>query len=106
MRKTRTTVYGNERKLFYGALSLLLVVFATYIYFVSSAIVHVIVRKEVTQEIAQLSSHVSDLETAYIEAKHDLDEDAIATYGFAPIDERIFVKRAPTNLVLSLGDES
>ncbi len=62
----RATVYKDESRLFYVALSLCLCVVGAYMYFVSSAIVSVVMRKEVDGQMASLNSSVSQLEAKYI----------------------------------------
>lgn len=107
MTRTNTTPYAHERRLFFAALSLLLILFSAYIYFVSASIVHVIVRKEVDREIAHVSSRIGELESAYIAAKQSITEENLTAYGFVSGEhEKIYVQKAPTNLVLVINDES
>lgn len=100
MTKTNTTPYARQQRAFFGALSLLLILFAAYIYFISAAIVHVIVRKEVDREIAELNSKIGDLEAAYITAQSKIDEETIGRFGFAPAEDAVYVRRASTDLAL------
>jgi hypothetical protein len=106
MTRTATNPYAQKQRLFFAALSLLLILFASYVYFVSAAIVHVIVRKEVDREITALNSRIGDLEASYIEAHGRLDEEAISAFGFKPVRTAVYVRRAPTDLVLAARDES
>lgn len=102
---TKTTPYARKRTVFFALLAVLFILFGTYIYFVSASIVHVIVRKEVDQNMAQVSSQISDLESRYIEAKHAIDEERIAALGFVESPERVYIQKAPTNLVLVSQNE-
>jgi len=101
MTRAITTPYAREQRVFFAALSLLLILFGTYIYLVSASIVHVIVRKEIDREIAHLNSRIGDLESAYIAAHERLTEEAVAAHGFVAISEKVYVEKAPTNLVLA-----
>lgn len=94
-------VYQDERLLFFGALSLLCFVFILYTYFVSLSVVHVVMRKEVSNEITELSSYVGQLESQYIEAQHAMSEDIASLDGFVRTDEKVFIERTPASLVLS-----
>ena len=95
------TLYARERKLFFVALSMLLGLFATYVYFISASVVHVIVRKEIDTEIADVSSRISDLESAFIAAKDSITEETVLAHGFstAPV-EKIYITKVPSSLVL------
>ena len=101
MTRRNTTPYHREQRLFFGAVSVLFILFALYIYFISASVVHVIARKEVDREIAHVASAIGDLEFAYITAKQAIAPERLAKYGFlsAPA-QKIYVKKAPTNLVL------
>lgn len=100
-----TTVYCKERRFVFASLSMLLVIFVGYIFFVSASVVHVVVRKEIDQEIIKVNSRLSDLETAYINAKDAVGAKLVEARGFIYTDERIFINKAPTSLVLSINDE-
>ena len=106
MTRTNTTPYCTERRIFFAALSLLLILFGAYVYFVSASIVHVIARKEIDREIAQVNSRIGDLESAYIVAQQAITEDTISEYGFASVSaSKVYIERAPTNLVLLTHNE-
>ena len=100
MTRTNTTPYAQQQRIFFAALSLLLILFAAYIYFISAAIVHVIVRKEIDRELTELSSKVGDLEAAYIASQSKIDEETIGRFGFAPASDAVYVRRAATDLAL------
>lgn len=96
MTRTHTQVYQQERRFFYAALMCLLASIAGYMYFVSASVVHVVVRKEVDQEIASLVSSVSQLESQYIEAQHLVSNDIATQHGFQHITDPVYVNRAST----------
>ena len=101
MTRRNTTPYHREQRLFFGAVSVLFILFVLYVYFISASVVHVIARKEVDREIAHVASAIGDLEFAYITAKHAITPERLAQYGFlsAP-SQKIYIEKAPTNLVL------
>ena len=107
MTRTNTTPYHTEQRLFFSALSLLLLLFSLYIYFISVSVIHVVARKELEREIAQVHSRIGDLESAYITAKQAVAPTTIAQYGFLVAPSRkIYVEKAPTNLVLATHDKN
>ena len=106
MARRITRLYCNERRLFYVALSILICMFGAYMYLVSASVVNVIVRKETDQEIAQINARLSELETAYIEAKDMVNLDTALSRGFSKTPDRVFVTKKSGSLVLSRNDES
>lgn len=107
MTRTNTTPHHKKQRLFFVALSLFLILFGLYIYFVSASVVQVIARKEIDRELAHINSRIGDLESTYITAKQAIAADTIAQYGFVALPKpKIYVQKAPTNLVLVTHDEN
>jgi hypothetical protein len=102
----KTAVYNDERAWFFGAATLLALIFLLYIYFVISSVVHVVIRKEVAEEARALNSYVSQLEADYIDAQHAVSEEIASQSGYVKVEEKIFVDKTPATLVLSLQNES
>ncbi len=97
----QTKIYKEESRLFYFALSLCVCVVFAYMYFVSISVVHVVMRKEVDNQIALVNTHISQLEEIYIEKQHNLSS-AIATHrGFVVAEEKIFIDKTEAKFVLS-----
>lgn len=103
--KNTTTLYKKERSRFLSACSLLVSVFVLYIYFVSASVTHVVMRQELNQEIAEINSHISQLESQYIEAQHEVSIDIASRNGYTKAEDKVFITRTPTSLVLSRNDE-
>ena len=103
-RATTSTPYYKERRLFFAASSLCLTLFGLYVYFISASVVHVITRKEVDGQIAQAQSRIGELESTYISAKQAIAPDMIAQYGFVAASPKVYVQKAPKNLVLATHD--
>jgi len=100
-RHKNTKVYQGERKWFFIATSTLLSIFVLYMYFVSAAVAHVVLRKEIDREIARESSYVSQLESKYIAAQHSISADIASLAGYEETSDALFINRTKTNLVLS-----
>lgn len=104
MSRRTTKTYNLERKLFYTALVSVFIFFVAYMYFVSAAIAHVVVRKELAQEITETQTRISELEFEYIAAQNAVSEDVALARGFQKNEEKVFVERASPALVLSRND--
>ncbi|MFM2381631.1 MAG: hypothetical protein RLZZ76_398 [Candidatus Parcubacteria bacterium] len=74
--------------------------FALYVYFVSASIVHVVIRTEVGQEVAHISSEISTLESEYIKAQHKVSSDIASLQGYKKSSDKIFIDRGGDSLVL------
>lgn len=96
-----TTAYEEESRFFFGALAVFFVVFCLYMYSVSSAVAHVVMRKEVDAQISELSASVSQLESEYIELQHSVSSDIAGMKGFVVADTKIFIDADEGTLVLS-----
>lgn len=106
MKKIVTKTYNLERKLFYVAVSSVAMLSFAYVYFVSAAVAHVVVRKELSQEITNTQTHISDLESAYIVAKDSVGIDVANARGFEKNEEKVFVTKVSSNMALSLKNET
>jgi hypothetical protein len=105
MNKTRTRAHCyKDRRFFFAALSLVFSLFAAYIYFVSAAVAHVVVRKEINQEITDTQTKISGLEAEYILAKDGVVEDMAYARGFMRNEEKVFVTIAADAVALSHGE--
>ncbi len=99
-------LYQEERVWFFAALSMLVVVFCAYVYFLSASVVHVVMRKEIGQEIAQLGSEVSELEANYIEAQHAVSDEIASHRGYVVVEDKTFIRKTDATLVLSRNNGS
>jgi hypothetical protein len=98
---TKTALYETEHRILCAAVGILLSVIVLYMYFLSASVVHVVMRKEVDKEMVALGSTVSGLETEFIEAQHRVSENIASLKGFKHADEKVFIDRSDTTLVLS-----
>lgn len=100
--KTRMqkTLYNENLHLF-GSLTLLLLLSALYVYFLSSTVVQVVMQKEVRSQISDLNAEISNLEAEYIERQHAVSDEIASLQGFVRTGEKIFIDKSKTSLVLS-----
>lgn len=101
-----TTLYKKERTRVLFAVSALVLMFGMYIYFICASVVHVVMREELNQDITEMNSQVSQLESQYIAAQHEVSADIASHSGYIAVSEKVFIDRAPTSLVLSRNNES
>lgn len=94
------TIAKRKEVIVLSLFGMIVVLVGLYIYFLSASILHVVIRKETTRTIAEVSSHIAVLEGRYIEAQHRVS-DAVATLeGYEKPAEKIFVNRDEPSLVL------
>lgn len=74
-----------------SCLGLLLVSVVAYMYFLSLSVVHVVMRKEVLEEINQLRSEIAFLESSYIEANHVISQKVATADGFSAVKDKVFI---------------
>lgn len=98
--KTTTTAYIDETRLFYIALSCFVVALFSYMYFVSSSILNVVMLKEVDAHVADIQTTIGELESTYIEIQHDVSSDIATHRGFVIADKKIFIDRSGDTLSL------
>lgn len=101
MKITAITKQLSEYRIVITASFLLMLCFALYIYFLSLSVTHVVMRKEIQQDISQLNSEISALESRYIAAQHRVSDEIASLQGFQPVEEKIFIDRSEAVLVLS-----
>lgn len=88
--------------LFLGALLVALMV--AYMYFLSSAVVNVVISREYTQNTKQVTSAVTELEAEYIMAQHTIRREVALQQGFVAVVDKTFVTPFDTSLVVGRGE--
>jgi uncharacterized membrane-anchored protein YitT (DUF2179 family) len=91
----------TEKILGFSLCALCILLSTLYMYFVSASVVHVVMRKELDQEIARISSEISILENDYIKAQHKVSSDIASLQGYKKTAQKIFIDRSSDSLVLS-----
>lgn len=94
------TITLSPSKQTYAGVFLLMLAVASYLYFLNLSVVHVVMRKEATQEKNQLRTEIAMLETSYIEAQHKIADRIADLEGYSIDTEKIFVTRGEASLVL------
>lgn len=89
-----------EHYLLAGSVALLFVLIAFYIYFLSATVVQVVMHKEIQQEISEQHSVISSLEAKYIALQHDVSDTIASLDGFVVTEDKIFIDRSQSVLVL------
>ncbi len=83
--------------LFAGSICLMLM----YMYFVSASIVHVVIRKEISQDMVKMNSEISQLENQYIAAQHSVSNKIASLDGYKEVKDKVFIDRTHDNLAMS-----
>lgn len=73
--------------------SLIVAAIAAYLYFLNMSVVHVVMRKEASQDIGQLRAEIATLETQFIEAKHTITKRVAQLDGYDTEVDKVFVTR-------------
>lgn len=60
-------------------------------------------RQEYQQTIKELTSNIGQLETQYIVAQHKLSADVANLDGYTTVEEKVFIDKSKSALVLSLN---
>lgn len=95
--KTHTAAIALQTIEFHAVkilLAILIVLGLLYVYFLGSAVVHAVVRKEVQQDIAQASSRIAELEVAYLSRKNDVTAELASELGFTHVAHKSYLERS------------
>lgn len=84
---------SNERRIFLGLIFLIMFFAALYIYFVSTSVVHILIRKEVESDIARQNSEIGELESSYIKRQALINREYAYSLGYQQVTEKQFVAR-------------
>jgi hypothetical protein len=96
--KPRTVL--QSRKVMMSILMMAIVVgVLLYMYLLTMAVVHVVMRKEATELARTLESEIAALETEFMVAQHVVSSAIVKNQQFTQTSEKIFVKRNQDSLV-------
>jgi hypothetical protein len=98
-------IYGVEKQIFWALGFAIIMSLASYGYFVGKSIINVVVREEVELSIAEINSHLSDLEFQYLAKKDTITLSFAQSNGFGLVSKRTFVNRGTLVGSLSLNNE-
>ncbi len=96
-------VISKPRNAFYfnAGIAILFTLVFLYMYFLSMSVVHVVLRKEIMNDVAKVESQIAQLEASYITAQHKVSNKIAALENFTENETKIFVSRDESALVLS-----
>lgn len=94
-------IYLNRELHTLCAATLLVSLFAAYMYFLSASVVHVVMRKEMVSEIALLNSDISKLEAEYIDLQHAVSDEVALQRGFVAVSDKVFLDRSEGTFAFS-----
>jgi hypothetical protein len=81
-------------------ITLLVLAVTAYLYFLNVSVINVVMRKEASQRQNTLRTEIAELETSYIEAQHTIADRIASLEGYSVDNEKIFITRGETSLVL------
>jgi hypothetical protein len=82
------------------AFGTLLVMVVLYLYFLNMSVVQVVMRTEYIQTKNTLNTEIALMESQFIQAKHDVSAKLAGLDTFTAEDNKIFVERGGSSLVL------
>lgn len=97
--KTKVALQTNKKiPLSFLALTTLFIgLVILYMYFLTMSVVHVVLRKEATHNLATLDTEIALLEATYIESQYLVSDNMADLAQFSETPEKIFVtKQSPT----------
>lgn len=95
-RQARTiavVLYTVEKRAVAILLSLILLLACSYVYFLGTAVVQVVERKEIQHTIANVSSRIATLEVDYFNQKSRITEDLAVEMNFTTLAQKEYVDR-------------
>ena len=103
--KRAITIIRQQPRILNGlAVTLLLGLSFSYIYFLSLSVVHVVMQKEIDRDISTLRSEISSLEAEYMTAQHRISTEIANRTDLMASTEKIFINKTSPSLVLSAVD--
>jgi hypothetical protein len=94
-------LYLNQKALVLALAAALVAAFSLYVYFITASVVQVVLRREVEQQLTDVTAEISELETKYVAAQNAISADAAAKRGYVAVSKKIYVDRTSTAVALS-----
>jgi hypothetical protein len=91
--QTRVLQNYNRHILFWGFLTTFFVGVLLYAYFLNATIVHIVERKALEKDIASVTTHISELEYAYMTLSTDITLSYAQDMGFIEPEKSVFASR-------------
>lgn len=99
---TKKSKIHKEKVLVWTLAPTIVLSFILYMFFVNGAVLNVVAREEVENELASLNAKVSELEFEYISLRNSITIDYAYNRGFKEVEESVFAER-PGNTSLTLN---
>lgn len=96
---TQRLSFNTSKQTYFGIVLLVLSIVA-YLYFLNMSVVHVVMRKEASQEQNILRTEITMLETSYIEAQHAIAARIATLDGYNVETSKVFVSRENTDTLV------
>lgn len=87
--------------MFFVLATLLVIIFAVYVYLINKTVMNVVAREQTEQDIAQLSGTLGELEFKYITLKNIITLDLAYERGFQETSPKAFISRTTRPASLS-----
>ncbi len=88
-------------RLFSLLVATLAILAVLYMYFLTSSVMQVVLRKEAVEEGKRLRSEIAQLEAQYIEAQHTISERVATISTFTATSDKVFIDRSAPALVMN-----
>ena len=95
-----------EKKLIMALFIAILLSAILYGYLIKEAVISIVLRDKIGEEMGDLSSKVSNLEVEYIELKNKIDLDFAYSKGFKEVTDIKFVSRNNLGRTLTIKNQS
>jgi hypothetical protein len=92
-----------EKRIFSGLSVIILLLAVAYGYFVNGIVFNTVARKGLENNIASMSSDISELEFSYIAAKNSITLPYAYSIGFKDTKDPVFISRASSEHGLSFN---
>lgn len=102
--KTLNLININSKILFFILIGMIVMLSVSYMFFVSSTVRNVVVRKSLIEQVASLNSTLATLESEYVSSSSLVDMDLAVSLGFREVRNPTFIsKKQAVSLSSSLS---
>ncbi len=101
--KQTLSIIHNDKKIFF--ILIITVAFSSvmYLYLVNSAVMNVVKKEKLSQEIGAMQARLSSLESSYVVLRNSISLDFAYTQGFEDVLDAQFIERKPLGKGLSFN---
>lgn len=97
MSKTKTISFDTQVRLFWMLIFLSVASLALYVYGVNATVRNTVARQNLESEIANISTHLGEMEFAYIGLRNKVSLNLAYERGFQDVVSPTFISRANTH---------